>query len=202
MYFPKEGLKSINEDALRELIDKRRVNTLVLREYRLDTIESIHYLYLYDEIELSEISEYWNLNKSWAYRKITRKKSGRNILLKNKLRNDHRMIVNPGDIFKTVYDYEEFLIWRSERVKKKLTLTVNEASAILGLGKRHIRKLIKEKKLIAKKSDEKGEYNILRASFIMYANEILLGLRKRIRKVDSAVKNLKSCTYYSNEKRK
>lgn len=190
MYFSEEGIKSINEDLLKELINKRRVNTLVLREHRLDTIESIHYLYLCDEIELSEISEYWNLNKSWAYRKITRKKSGRNILLKNKLRNNHRMTLNPEDVFETVYDYEEFLIWRSEKIKKKLALTVSEASEILGISTRHIRRLIKEKKLSAKKLDEKGEYKILRASFVMYANEILLGLRNRIHKIERSVQEL------------
>jgi hypothetical protein len=193
MYFSEEGIKSINEDSLRELINNKRVNTLVLREYRLDTIESIHYLYLRDEINLSEISEYWNLNKSWAYRKITRKKSGQYILLKNKLRNNHRMIVNPRDIFGTVSDYEKFLIWRSEKVKKKLTLTVTEASKILGVTRRNILYLINRNKLIAQKSNKKGEYLILRASFVMYASEYLIELRKRVHKVDRAVKKFETC---------
>jgi predicted DNA-binding protein YlxM (UPF0122 family) len=115
-------------EKLDSLIALHRVTLDVLAEQGLNTSQGYKYLFLCDNISLTEYMSYFNVRRATAYRKIGRFPS------------------SPDKVFADENRYFEFLEWR--RSDALLSVSVQDVAKMLHVSRRSIYYLIQAGKLI------------------------------------------------------
>jgi predicted DNA-binding transcriptional regulator AlpA len=176
------SIEKINEKELMELIEKENVDLAVLKSKKMATIENLNFLFLLDSIKASELISYWDMSRATVYRKIMKDYGFKIAKIREIDRNYKTIKLNPKDIFDNIYDYEEFLKWRTAKTEiEKKTVLIKDVVEITGLTRKQIIKLIKKDKLVAIKK-KSGTYEILKSSLTLYLLDYLINEKKRMEK--------------------
>jgi len=175
------SIENINEKELMELIEKGKVDLAILNSQGMATIENLNFLFLLDKITVTELATYRSLNRTTVYRQIMKDIGATIVRAKDIYLTCRTITVSPKHVFETIYDYEDFLKWRTGQKNDKKTVSITDAIAITGLTRKQLLKLIKKEQLVAIKKRNRA-FEVLESSLELFLIGYLITEKKRLEK--------------------
>ena len=183
MYHRTEVINEIDTGTLDSLIAGNIVNSEVLQDNNLLNMESVSYLFLYDNLTTSELSAYFNVTTQTVRNKYSTRLT-KSILSSeySEITGSSVLLYKPEDVFADVYEYETFLRWRSDkRLKTDLFMSVKDAAYIIGCSDTQIRRLIEKKEFMAIPGTE---LKIFKQSFFFYLKKFYESKLKQLDRIE------------------
>lgn len=175
------SIEKINEKELMGLIEKGEVDLAILKSSGLATIDNLNFLFLLDKITISELASYRSLNRTTVYRQVMRNLGTAIERTRDIYVTCRTITVSPKNVFENIYDYEDFLKWRSDERSGKRSISITNTMLITGLTRRQILMLIKKDKLVAIKK-KNGAFEVLESSLELFLIGYLVSEKQKMEK--------------------
>ena len=171
------------------LINDGCVDLETLQSMNLFTPTTFNYLYISDQIKLTELADYWSLSKQAVHKKYKLQISERTQLLKA-IENKFTVSITlcPQEIFENPDDYAIFLKWRSD-TKNDLGIPVTRAAEILGINRTTLYRDIKGGKIQSYEHD--NNQKIIKSSFKYYAEKYAGKIQEEIKTRQKVLERIK-----------
>ncbi len=175
-----------DRERLSRLIEINRVSLGSLQKEGLDKYANINYLYIADRITMSELTRYWDLNKSTVYRKF--EKDIKEQVRVNKIIKQYRSAsiaeLAPEKVFASLSEYAEFLKWRSNKNEKHF-VSVNIVANALHTSRSQVHRMIRNGELQGIK--EKGDCKVLVSSLRLHIRDTIKELEAQVNRLNTVL---------------